>query len=151
VTLSITAETPDLPDAGSDPAEVGFRCLVDLYRPFDEKFLDQWNGAHATCSLDSLVQLQERVQCAVPADIDLPDVLMADLRVSQQWLRIVIWQLSTTAGFLSTNPTHECMDFRYPLLIARDLCLATWKLSRQSMETHGIGLVRNFYVLILHS
>lgn len=66
---------------------------------------------------------------------------MADLRVSQQWLRIMIWQLSTTAGFLSTSPTHECMDFRYPVLIARDLCLATWKLSRSSMQTHGIGLV----------
>lgn len=127
-------------ESNSDVA-VGFRCLVNLYRPFDEKFLSQWNGDDTTCSIDSLVQLEESIQNAVPADIELPDVLMADLRVSQQWLRIMIWQLSTTAGFLSTNPTHECMDFRYPLLISRDLCLATWKLSRQSMQTHGVGLV----------
>lgn len=103
--------------------------------------MDQWNGTNATCTVESLVRLEELIQSAVPADLDLPDILMADLRVSQQWLRIMIWQLSTTAGFLSTNPTHECMDFRYPLLIAQDLCFATWKLSRQSMETHGIGLV----------
>ncbi|KAJ5092419.1 hypothetical protein NUU61_007289 [Penicillium alfredii] len=96
---------------------------------------------HASCSMEALVQLEQRIQAAVPPDLDLPDVLMADLRVSQQWLRIMIWQLSTTAGFLSTKPTHGCMDFRYPLLITQDLCLATWKLSRQSMETHGIGLV----------
>ena len=114
---------------------------MNLYRPFDEGFLDQWNGTNATCTVESLVRLEELIQSAVPADLDLPDILMADLRVSQQWLRIMIWQLSTTAGFLSTNPTHECMDFRYPLLIAQDLCFATWKLSRQSMETHGIGLV----------
>lgn len=115
--------------------------MSNLYRPFDEDFLGNWNGTHATCSIESLVALEECIQNAVPADLDLPDVVMADLRVSQQWLRIMIWQLSTTAGFLSTNPSHECMDFCYPLLIAQDLCLATWKLSRQSMETHGIGLV----------
>lgn len=121
---------------------MGFRCLVNLYRPFDEKFLSQWNGDHTTCSIESLVQLEESIRNAVPADIDLPDILMSDLRVSQQWLRIMIWQLATTAGFLSTSPEHECMDFRYPLLIARDLCLATWKLSKQSLQTHGVGLVR---------
>jgi len=145
ITLRISSETRELEDPQSN-MDVGFRCLVDLYRPFDERFLAQWNGDHATCSIDSLVRLEERIQNAVPADIDLPDVLMADLRVSQQWLRIMIWQLSTTAGFLSTAPTHECMDFRYPLIIARDLCLATWKLSKQSMQTHGIGLVSSFLI-----
>ncbi|KAJ5242153.1 uncharacterized protein N7469_000480 [Penicillium citrinum] len=144
ITLRISSETQELEDPQSN-MDVGFRCLVDLYRPFDERFLAEWNGDHATCSIDSLVRLEERIQNAVPADIDLPDVLMADLRVSQQWLRIMIWQLSTTAGFLSTAPTHECMDFRYPLLIARDLCLATWKLSKQSMQTHGIGLIEKIF------
>ncbi|CAI7566413.1 unnamed protein product [Penicillium pancosmium] len=144
ITLRISAEIPELDEPQSNVA-IGFRCLVNLYRPFDESFLSQWNGDHASCSIESLVQLEERIQNAVPANIELPDVLMADLRVSQQWLRIMIWQLSTTAGFLSTSPTHECMDFRYPVLISRDLCLATWKLSKQSMQTHGIGLIEKIF------
>lgn len=143
----MTSESPQLEDDINLPTSTaGFLCLVNLYRPFDESFLGQWNGINATCSIESLVQLQERIQNAVPADLDLPDILMADLRVSQQWLRIMIWQLSTTAGFLSTSATHACMDFRHPLQIAEDLCLATWKLSKQSMETHGIGLVSFFWV-----
>lgn len=138
----MTSDSPQLEeDPCSDKSHAGFLCLVNLYRPFDETFLSQWNGTTATYSIESLSQLQERIQSAVPSDLDLPDIIMADLRVSQQWLRIMIWQLSTTAGFLSTSPTHECMDFRHPLQIAEDLCLATWKLSKQSMETHGIGLV----------
>ncbi|OQD61649.1 hypothetical protein PENPOL_c016G00520 [Penicillium polonicum] len=155
ITLQVTPESPQLEDDAlptqleddllANASAIGFRCLVNLYRPFDEGFLGQWNGTNATCSIESLVRLEERIQNAVPADLDLPDILMADLRVSQQWLRIMIWQLSTTAGFLSTNPTHECMDFRYPLLIAQDLCFATWKLSRQSMETHGIGLIEKIF------
>ncbi|OQE05111.1 hypothetical protein PENVUL_c027G10146 [Penicillium vulpinum] len=146
ITLRVTPESPQLED---DPlpnaSAIGFRCLVNLFLPFDESFLGHWNGKNTTCSMESLVRLEERIRSAVPADLGLPDILMADLRVSQQWLRIMIWQLSTTAGFLSTKPTHECMDFRYPLLIAQDLCFATWKLSRQSMETHGIGLIEKVF------
>ncbi|KAJ5375555.1 hypothetical protein N7517_007561 [Penicillium concentricum] len=146
ITLQVTPASPQLED---DPlpnaSAIGFRCLVNLYLPFDEGFLGQWNGTNATCSIESLVRLEERIRSAVPADLGLPDILMADLRVSQQWLRIMIWQLSTTAGFLSTKPTHECMDFRYPLLIAQDLCFATWKLSKQGMETHGIGLIEKIF------
>ncbi|KAJ5109904.1 hypothetical protein N7532_002549 [Penicillium argentinense] len=145
ITLRITSETPEPDTHPQDTASIGFRCLVNLYRPFNEQFLSQWNGNHTTCSMGSLVELEEQIQNAVPADIELPDVLMADLRVSQQWLRIMIWQLSTSAGFLSTSPTHVCMDFRYPLLIARDLCLATWKLSRQGMQTHGVGLIEKIF------
>ncbi|KAJ5173780.1 uncharacterized protein N7500_001711 [Penicillium coprophilum] len=146
ITLQVTPASPQLED---DPlpnaSAIGFRCLVNLYLPFDEGFLSQWNGTSATCSIESLVRLEERIRSAVPADLGLPDILMADLRVSQQWLRIMIWQLSMTAGFLSTKPTHECMDFRYPLLIAQDLCFATWKLSKQGMETHGIGLIEKIF------
>ncbi|EAW15339.1 Zn(II)2Cys6 transcription factor [Aspergillus clavatus NRRL 1] len=146
VTLQITASSPSLDEPSAlDAASIGFRCLADLYRPFDESFLGLWNGTHTTCSPEGLIQLDEHIRNAVPADLELPDILMADLRVSQQWLRTMIWQLSTTAGFLSSKATHPCMEFRYPLEIARDLSMATWKLSPQSMETHGIGLIEKIF------
>ncbi|RHZ61987.1 uncharacterized protein CDV56_103732 [Aspergillus thermomutatus] len=146
VTLQITANSPALEDASpQDAADIGFRCLADLYRPFDESFLGLWNGTHATCSRESLIRLDEHICNAVPPDLELPDIPMADLRVSQQWLRTMIWQLSTTAGFLSSKASYPCMEFRYPLQIARDLSLATWKLSTQSMETHGIGLIEKIF------
>ncbi|GFF50176.1 C6 finger domain protein, putative [Aspergillus udagawae] len=146
VTLQVTANSPTLEDASpQDPTSAGFRCLADLYRPFDETFLGLWNGTHATCSRESLILLDKHICDAVPPDLELPDIPMADLRVSQQWLRTMIWQLSTTAGFLSSKASHPCMEFRYPLQIARDLSLATWKLSTQSMETHGIGLIEKIF------
>ncbi|KAF7179666.1 hypothetical protein CNMCM7691_008715 [Aspergillus felis] len=146
VTLQVTANSPTLEDdSAQDPTSIGFRCLADLYRPFDETFLGLWNGTHATCSRESLILLDKHICEAVPPDLELPDIPMADLRVSQQWLRTMIWQLSTTAGFLSSKASHPCMEFRYPLQIARDLSLATWKLSTQSMETHGVGLIEKIF------
>ncbi|KAL5363574.1 hypothetical protein BJX96DRAFT_187090, partial [Aspergillus floccosus] len=146
ITLQITPDSPALDTAQTeDPFSLGFGCLAELYRPFDESFLSQWNGTQTAYNRDSLVQLEDHLQHAVPSDLELPDVLMADLRVSQQWLRTMIWQLATSAGFLSSTPTHPCLDFRYPLQIARDLSLATWKLSRDSMETHGVGLIEKVF------
>ncbi|KAE8381688.1 hypothetical protein BDV26DRAFT_72643 [Aspergillus bertholletiae] len=145
ITLQITNTSPAVDTPPLDTFSLGFSHLVDLYRPFDESFLSIWNGTQGLCTRDSLVQLEEHLQRSVPADLDLPDVLLADLRVSQQWLRTMIWQLATTAGFLSSTPTHPSLDFRYPLQIARDLSLATWKLSQESMETHGVGLVEKIF------
>ncbi|KAL1961426.1 hypothetical protein VTO42DRAFT_154 [Malbranchea cinnamomea] len=151
VTLQITPESPPLVDDASSsstnscPSNTAFRCLVNLYRPFDESFLGLWNGTHTACSADVLVGIEEHIRNAVPADLDIPDVQMADLRVSQQWLRTMIWQLSTTLGFLSSTSTHKCMTFRYPLQIARDLAFATWKLPLESMAAHGVGLIEKLF------
>ncbi|KAL2818584.1 hypothetical protein BJX63DRAFT_57827 [Aspergillus granulosus] len=140
ITLQITPDSPVLDDTQSDSFSIGFRCLADLYRPFDQSFLSCWNGTDRSSSRELLIRLEEHLQQAVPADLGLPDILSADLRVSQQWLRTMIWQLATSAGFLSSTPSHPCLGFAYPLQIARDLSLATWKLSKESLETHGVGL-----------
>ncbi|KAL2843737.1 hypothetical protein BJY01DRAFT_248512 [Aspergillus pseudoustus] len=145
ITLQITPDSPVLDDTQSDPSSIGFRCLAELYRPFDHMFLSRWNGTDPSSSRELLIQLEEHLQQAVPADLELPDILLADLRVSQQWLRTMIWQLATSTGFLSSTPSHPCLGFAYPLQIARDLSLATWKLSKESLETHGIGLVEKLF------
>ncbi|KAL4876732.1 hypothetical protein BJY04DRAFT_231339 [Aspergillus karnatakaensis] len=145
ITLQITPDSPLLDDTQLDPFNIGFRCLAELYRPFDQAFLSRWNGNELASSQELLIQREEHLQRAVPADLELPDILLADLRVSQQWLRTMIWQLATSAGFLSSTPSHPCLGFGYPLQIARDLSLATWKLSKESLETHGIGLVEKIF------
>ncbi|KAL3484728.1 putative C6 finger domain protein [Aspergillus germanicus] len=145
ITLQVTHDSPVLHDAPTDAFRIGFRCLAELYRPFDQTFLSRWNGTDPSSSRELLIQLEEHLQQAVPADLELSDMLLADLRVSQQWLRTMIWQLATSSGFLSSAPSHPCLGFAYPLQIARDLSLATWKLSKESMETHGVGLVEKMF------
>ncbi|CEL02136.1 hypothetical protein ASPCAL03308 [Aspergillus calidoustus] len=145
ITLQVTRDSPVLHHAEPDAFRLGFRCLAELYRPFDQTFLSRWNGTDSPSSREQLIHLEEHLLQAVPADLELPDVLLADLRVSQQWLRTMIWQLATSSGFLSSTPSHPCLGFAYPLQIARDLSLATWKLSKESLETHGVGLVEKMF------
>ncbi|KAK9431381.1 hypothetical protein V1505DRAFT_308859 [Lipomyces doorenjongii] len=145
ITLQITSETPELSESSSTVSN-GLKYLAELFRPFDETFMALWNKADALCLPPSLVGLEQKILAAVPASaVDLSDDQIANLRVSQQWLRTMVWRLSTSLGFLSSSSANDCMTFRYPLQIAKDLTLSTFKLPQQSMEIHGIGLTEKIY------
>lgn len=48
-------------------------------------------------------------------------------------------------GFLSSETADESLSFRYPLRIAQDLAISTWKLPLHSMQMHGIGLTEKVF------
>ncbi|KAI9839132.1 MAG: hypothetical protein M1819_003125 [Sarea resinae] len=141
--------TINLPTLDEDPSETvalsGFIHLVNLFRPFDDMFVGLWNKSRADCSTGWLAQLQKQLADALPANLESTEGQAADLRTSQQWLRTMVWQLSTSNGYLSSTSTEESMRFSYPIEIARDLLLVTGHFSQQSMEVHGIGLVEKLF------
>lgn len=135
-----------MPTVEEDPndatAITGFRHLVNLFRPFNDVFVGLWNKARHDCSTAWLAQLQQQLTDALPEYLDTTESQAADLRTSQQWLRTMIWQLSITNGYLSSGSSDASMTFTYPIQIARDLTSDTMRFSQQSMEVHGVGLVR---------
>ena len=143
LTLGDTIALPTLDEIPGESVEVsGFIYLVNVYRPFDEKFVGLWNKTRLDCSTEWLAQLQRRLAVALPTSLVCTESQAADLRTSQQWLRAMVWQLSITNGYLSSSSSSEAsMTFRYPIDIARDLVGMTSQMSKQSMEMHGIGLV----------
>ncbi|KAG8526848.1 uncharacterized protein KY384_008277 [Bacidia gigantensis] len=135
--------TIDLPTIGRDGSSsiAGFIYLVKLYRPFDDTFIGLWNKTRNDCSASWIAQLQQQLTNALPDVLDTTESQAADLRTSQQWLRTMVWQLSITNGFLSSTSQDASMTFKYPIEIARDLVDDTSRLSVQSMEVHGKGLI----------
>ena len=135
--------TINLPDSEHDrsPSLNGFIYLVKLYRPCDDKFVGLWNKTIEEGSADWIIELHEQLLNALPGELDTMESQAADLRVSQHWLRTVVWQLSTVNGYLSSSSPAACMTFQYPVEIARHLVSDTSRLSKQAMEVHGIGLV----------
>ena len=119
----------------------GFYHLVNLYRPFDDTFIGLWNKSLSDCTAFWLAQLQKQLTEALPVYLDTTESEAADLRISQQWLRTMVWQLSIANGYLSSTSPDAAMTFTYPIEIAKDLVAVTRQLSQHSMEIHGIGLV----------
>ncbi len=136
--------TINLPAVDQDPSNstAGFIYLVNLYRPFNDTFIGLWNKSRTDCSPFTLARLQGQLTDALPAFLNTTESQAADLRTSQQWLRTMVWQLSIANGFLSSTSPDTSMTFTFPIEIARNLVAVTGQFSKQSMEIHGIGLVR---------
>lgn len=142
LTLHATINLPTVEDSLGEESELnGFLHLVNLFRPFDDAFVGLWNKARRGCSTEWLSQLQQELSDALPAYLHSTECQAVDLKVSQQWLRTMIWQLSISHGYLSSTATDNSMSFQFPIEISRDLVAATSHFSQEAMETHGVGLV----------
>ena len=143
LTLHATIGLPST-DHASPTSIAGFVHLVKLYRPFDDMFIGLWNKSRSDCTTYYLARLQHELSNALPEYLDTTDSQAADLRVSQQWLRTMVWQLSISNGYLSSTSPDPSMTLIYPVEIAKDLISVTQSLAKGSLEVHGIGLVRRF-------
>lgn len=144
LTLHATIELPTLDEEFPSQASTisGFLHMINLFRALDDTFIGLWNKARSDCSTSWLANLQQQLSDALPPNLNSTESQAADLRISQQWLRTMVWQLSITNGYLSSTSPDSSMTFKYPIEIARDLARDISILSLQSMEVHGIGLVR---------
>ncbi|KAI9724832.1 MAG: hypothetical protein M1812_000108 [Candelaria pacifica] len=146
LTLHATIALPTIDDDPDETTAIaGFIHLVNLFRPFDDTFIGLWNKSRDDCSTEWLSRLQQQLSKALPARHDGTENQVADLRTSQQWLRMIVWQLSISNGYLSSSSAQPAMTFQYPIEIARDLATVTGQISHRSMEVHGIGLVEKLF------
>ena len=145
-------ETLDFPKPHPDPSEdlglVGLTYLYSLFRIVDSKVSEMWNNLRSENptnwpenSAAWLAQRQRQVTNAVPVNLKCTQIQEADIKFTQQWLRTVIWQLSTARGCLSSNASDPSMTLRYPIEIAQDLVAVTSRLPFEAMDVHGIGIV----------
>ncbi|PNS20459.1 Transcriptional activator protein acu-15 [Sphaceloma murrayae] len=141
--------TIQLPSVDEDPTETvelsGFLHLVQLFRPFDDTFVGIWNKSREGCTTEWLIQLQQQLSSALPAYLQSTETQAVDLRVSQQWLKTMIWQLSISQGYLSSQAPDSSMTFNFPIELSRDMVAAASTFSKMAMEVHGIGLVEKLF------
>ncbi|RNJ54652.1 hypothetical protein D7B24_009542 [Verticillium nonalfalfae] len=149
VTLQITPETPSAGPDDDDPSLVGFWCLAALFRPLDTSFvalLNKEQGA-APPSPAALHHVELAVNAALRPTLRLQDTQKANLRVTQLWLRIILWQLRLRFGYLSEDGLQAgpSFTFHYPLEVAKDLTLSTRDLPLDSIKVHGVGLTEKLF------
>lgn len=120
--------------------------LINLYKPFDETFFGLWNRARDGAHPSWLAELHKQLANALPTYLEGTEVQVVDLRMSQQWLKTMVWQLAISHGFISSMTGDSAFTFRYPIEISRELLELSNEFSQHAMEIHGIGLVRIDFV-----
>ncbi|TPX11583.1 uncharacterized protein E0L32_007794 [Thyridium curvatum] len=139
VTLQITPGTPAI-EKSADLA--GFWNLAALFRPLDTSFIALWNQETFSCppTAASLANIETAINEAVDHTSDLLDTQKANLRVTQLWLRIILWQIRLHLGHLAEDAHPISLTYHYPLEVAKDLVLSTQDLSVDSIKVHGVGI-----------
>ncbi|EFQ31432.1 uncharacterized protein GLRG_06576 [Colletotrichum graminicola M1.001] len=148
VTLQITAESPAMDDDDDDdPALSGFWSLAALFSPLDTSFIALLNQEKVATppSNAALTHVETAVNAALRSTSDLKDTQKANLRVTQLWLRIILWQLRLRFGYLAEESAHASMTYHYPLEVAKDLVLSTRDLPVDSIRVHGVGLTEKLF------
>ncbi|KAJ4404437.1 hypothetical protein N0V82_010500 [Gnomoniopsis sp. IMI 355080] len=69
----------------------------------------------------------------------------ADLLITQQWLRLIVWQSSFRQTLLSWTAPHESMHFAFPLAIARSTANVLRGLPSSAVEVHGMGIFEKIF------
>ena len=144
-------ETLDLPaiDPLSSDAEIllGFLDLISLFRPFDSTFITNWNQLTPSSSTDSasLSHLQNMLKYSLPNLSDYSQVQQADLLISREWLKTVVWKLCASKRVLSTANSEDVMSLHYPATIARDIVLISQLVPTQAFEANGIGILEKVF------
>lgn len=69
----------------------------------------------------------------------------ADLLITQQWLRLIVWQSSFRQTLLSWTAPHESMHFAFPLAIARSTANVLQSLPSSAVEVHGMGIFEKIF------
>jgi hypothetical protein len=147
LTLSKTPEFPStVHDYEVPEIHDGFMRLVNSYHLLDSSFVDTWNeSTDRPASTLTYTALQRQLNRPHPADVPLTDIQKADILVTQQWLRLIVWQSSMRQGLLSSNAEDESMTFRYPLKIAHSLLNVISSLPTTSIEVHGMGIFEKIF------
>jgi hypothetical protein len=120
--------------------------LVNSYHLLDSSFVDSWNeSAEAPASTMTYTELQRQLDLPHPSHLSLTDIQKADILVTQQWLRLIVWQSSMRQGLLSSHAEDESMTFQYPLKIAHSLLDVITSLPTTSIEVHGMGIFEKIF------
>lgn len=147
LTLRKSIELPSVDSGSERHILLGFLDLISLFQHFDNDFLAIWNQSsmtHAT-STEFLVRLQNVLDYSLPSTAGCTQSQLADLLVSREWLKTMVWQLCVSRTLLSSSSNEESMSFRYPVKIARDVVLVSRLLPLNAFEANGVGILEKLF------
>ncbi|KAF5009773.1 hypothetical protein FDECE_4046 [Fusarium decemcellulare] len=148
ITLQNTLNLPVV-DPSSADAEIllGFLDLISLFRHFDADFIGTWNSATLSTATDPehLSKLQGLLKHTLPSISSHTLVQQADLLVSRQWLKVIVWKLCVSKTLLSIADSEDSMSLLYPAAVARDVVSELQLVPTQAFEANGIGILEKVF------
>ncbi|KAG7059005.1 hypothetical protein JMJ77_0006374 [Colletotrichum scovillei] len=153
LTLQSSLGLPIVDPLSSDAAILpGFLDLISLFRHFDTDFIATWNSSTPSTTPSSqatdpehLSKLQTVLKYAIPSVSNYSEMQQADLLISRQWLKVIVWKLCVSKTLLSITDSEDSMSLSYPTAVARDVVLISRLLPTKAFEANGVGILEKVF------
>lgn len=139
-------------DDSTIPAGVqeGFNQIIRLFQLFDTSFLQNWLGHHDSSITPAWI---ESKQAELDLQMDNPEgnysalssMQKADLVVTKQWLKTLVWRLAMSNTLLSSSSPKECLSLLFPVRLSKQLRRQLSSITREDIEIHGSGIVQKLF------
>jgi hypothetical protein len=108
----------------------GMIALAGLFVTFDQCIKDYTNK-------DTLVESERLLRESEISSEDVNATRLADLSITKEWMRTMIWQNALSAGYLSFDSQATSLSFTFPVVIGRDLLSALREFSSEDLLPLG--------------
>ncbi|KAL2818717.1 hypothetical protein BDW59DRAFT_181849 [Aspergillus cavernicola] len=145
-TASCLAKSIGLPssdDQNKPQVLRAFHSLVRLFASVEGVLVDSEVSAgrpNQKCSREMLVRLQHELRQRDQWPVEWNEAQRSDISVTQQWLRMLVWQLSLSNVSMSSEPGEDSMSFTYPAHVSRDALRSISTVSLDALVVHGPGM-----------
>ncbi|KFZ01241.1 hypothetical protein V501_01119 [Pseudogymnoascus sp. VKM F-4519 (FW-2642)] len=129
----------EMPKAEDD----GFFKLAHLFLDVDEILIgahDRRGAASRAYTKELLANLQQQLSRIEEDPPYSNEVQKADICVTRQWLRVLVWQISMKHIIFSRRSGDGAMSLTYPTQVARDSLSFLAQTSLDSLAVHGPGM-----------
>lgn len=151
ICLSKSIELPS--DDSEDRSHVlrAFNSLVHLFASVQGVLVDFREATRPhdqPYSKEALSRLQHELRQHEQWPVEWNEAQRSDVAITQQWLRILVWQLSLRSVSMSRRSADDSMSFTYPAHVSRDALRAISTVSLDALVAHGPGMVSVFVLLM---
>jgi hypothetical protein len=128
----------------------GFNQIIKLFQLLDTDFLNSWLDSQGGSVTSTWVEAKSRELEGDPeADArELSRLTMmqrADLTITREWLRTLVWRLAMGQILLSSRSSKECLSLLFPVRLSQTLRQQVSSMSRQDIEVHGSSITQKLF------
>jgi hypothetical protein len=69
----------------------------------------------------------------------------ADLIITREWLRTLVWRLAMGQTLLSSRSSKECLSLLFPVRLSQTLRQQVSSMSRRAIECHGSSITQKLF------
>lgn len=126
----------------------GLSMLFHLFSLLDLNYIQARSKLSLSGGTDKeyieLAKLQEQL-CRVLNLTNVSEIQRADVLITQQWLRLMVWQTALRLGLISSKSMNPSYSYAYPIQIAASLHDVLKTLPSAAIEVHGLGIVSHYF------